>query len=61
MSRSISDPIPEGEPQTEPASTDDLVEMSMGIFFSLEEMHNKMDAIINHFDIKAIKNPDNKV
>lgn len=61
MSRSISDTTPEEEPETEAISNKDLLELSMGIFYSMEEMHNKMDAILQHLDVKPDKNPDNKV
>jgi len=50
MSRSISDDVQpeEQKPQIENA---ELFDISMGIFFSLEQIHRKMDAILEHLGL----------
>jgi hypothetical protein len=55
MSRSIDEAIePEEEkPQIE---NSEIFDISMGIFFSLEELHRKSDAIIKHLGIEMPTN-----
>ena len=51
MSRSISEPIEPKEEKPE-ISNAELMDLGMAIFFSLEEMHAKMDSILNQMDIE---------
>ena len=54
MSRSISEPI-EPEEEKPQISNSEIFDLGMGTFFSLEQIHAKLDAIIEHL---GIENPE---
>jgi hypothetical protein len=55
MSRSISEPI-EPEDLKPEISNAEVFDLGMGTFFSLEEIHNKLDLIMQHLGIEMPKN-----
>lgn len=62
MSRSISEPI-EPEEEKPEISNAEILDVGVASFFSMEQIHEKLDAIMNHLGIenpeKPQQNPEN--
>lgn len=56
MSRSISEPIEPKEEKPE-ISNAEIFDLNMALFFSLEEIHEKLDIIMDHLDLKMPEKP----